>query len=609
MQQLTTISPHLYRYEDTCIVYALVQGDKAVLIDFGSGGILERLPEIGVNQVTDILMTHHHRDQGQGLPLAATAGIRIWVPHTEQDLFAAVDQHWQGRFIDLNYNMRQDRFSLLEPVPVSGTLRDYTNYYMNGFHLQILPTPGHTTGSITVSTEVDGIRAAFSGDLIAARGKVWSLAATQWSYNGSEGASSTIASLLDLKRRKFENLLPSHGDPIYEPEQSIDLLVKRLRRLLDLRNENKRLEDLSTKPYAVISPHLLWNQTSVATSYVLISESGKALMIDYGYDFVTGLAPLADRASRRPWLYTIHKLKEDFGISKVDVAIPTHYHDDHIGGFNLLQEVEGAQVWAPVNLAHILENPKDYDLPCLWPDPVCVDRILPLEKPVEWEEYELYLYELPGHTEYAAAIYFEVDGLRVLATGDQYQEAGPNCRWNYVYSNRFCYDDFLRSAELYSHLKPDMILSGHWPPFRTTPEYLKLLMDGGLELKQLHQELLHEDIVSSGRGGMEVHILPYRSELQAGKPGKFRIEVTNPFPVSSEVRVRMVLPGGWLSEPGEAIGRLEPGEAGELAFLVTPPEGVQVNRARIAADLVIGDRLFGQQAEALVDVNHIKNSD
>jgi hypothetical protein len=66
-----------------------------------------------------------------------------------------------------------------------------------------------------------------------------------------------------------------------------------------------------------------------------------------------------------------------------------------------------------------------------------------------------------------------------------------------------------------------------------------------------------------------------------------------------------VLPGGWVSDPDEAMGRLEPGKAGELAFQVTPPEGIRVNRARIAADLVIGDRLFGQQAEALVDVNYI----
>lgn len=605
--QLVALSPHLYRYEDTCNVYALVRGEEALLIDFGSGGILDHLAEIGVRRLTDVLMTHHHRDQGQGLPRAASQGIRIWVPHTEQDLFAAVDQHWQARFIDLNYNMRQDRFSLLEPVPLAGTLRDYSTYDFCGFRVQILPTPGHTTGSITIATEVDGVRAAFSGDLIAAPGKVWSLAATQWSYNGSEGASASFASLLDLQRRNFDMLLPSHGDPICEPAGAIDLLLKRLRRLLDLRGENKRLLDLYNRPYAVIGsgtdrPRLLWNRTSVATSYVLISESGKALLFDYGYDFVTGLAPLADRASRRPWLYTMDKLKEGFGISKIDAVIPTHYHDDHIAAFNLLRDVEGAQVWAPENFARILENPRDYDLPCLWPDPVPVDKRLPLEKPFRWEEYELCLYELTGHTQFAAAVSFEVDGMRVLVTGDQYQEAGPNCRWNYVYANRFHFDDFRRSAELYTRLKPDMILSGHWEPFRTSTDYFNLLVEGGTELEALHRELLHEDIASSGRDGLEVHIVPYRSTLQAGSPGTFCVEATNPFPFDADVQVRMVLPAGWSASPAAGSARLKTGETGTLAFEVTPPEGIRAIRARIAADLVIGNRSFGQQAEALVDV-------
>ncbi|MBK8026635.1 MAG: hypothetical protein IPK19_35920 [Chloroflexi bacterium] len=52
---------------------------------------------------------------GAGLPLAVAAGIPIWVPHTEQDLFCRVDAHRQAREIACNHYMRQDRFSRLEP--------------------------------------------------------------------------------------------------------------------------------------------------------------------------------------------------------------------------------------------------------------------------------------------------------------------------------------------------------------------------------------------------------------------------------------------------------------------------------------------------------------
>ncbi|MDF2651781.1 MAG: fold metallo-hydrolase [Paenibacillus sp.] len=71
------LSKNLFLYQDTCHVYVVKNGTKAVLIDFGSGDVLDRLPEIGVDQVCAVLMTHHHRDQGQGLARAAEAGIPI----------------------------------------------------------------------------------------------------------------------------------------------------------------------------------------------------------------------------------------------------------------------------------------------------------------------------------------------------------------------------------------------------------------------------------------------------------------------------------------------------------------------------------------------------
>jgi glyoxylase-like metal-dependent hydrolase (beta-lactamase superfamily II) len=89
-------------------------------------------------------MTHHHHDQAQGLHRAAKAGARIWVPETEQDLFSNVDAHWQARSIANTYNVRQDRFSLLAPVPVGGLLRDYEVLLFGGLAIEVIPTPGHT---------------------------------------------------------------------------------------------------------------------------------------------------------------------------------------------------------------------------------------------------------------------------------------------------------------------------------------------------------------------------------------------------------------------------------------------------------------------------------
>ena len=128
------------------------------------------------------------------------------------------------------------------------------------------------------------------------------------------------------------------------------------------RGENSRLFRFLDQPYDVVTPHLLWNRTSVANAYVLLSESGKALMIDFGYDFVTGFAAGTDRASRRPWLYTIPKLKSDFGVKEISAVILTHY-PTIVAGCNLLRESD--EGLGGGELRHHSPVPQYYDLPCL----------------------------------------------------------------------------------------------------------------------------------------------------------------------------------------------------------------------------------------------------
>jgi glyoxylase-like metal-dependent hydrolase (beta-lactamase superfamily II) len=90
------ISDHLYRFENICNVYALIANSEAVLIDFGSGAVLDHLGEIGVRQVRAILHTHH-RDQAQGDLRAVAEGIPIFVPEQERRLFDRAELFWATR--------------------------------------------------------------------------------------------------------------------------------------------------------------------------------------------------------------------------------------------------------------------------------------------------------------------------------------------------------------------------------------------------------------------------------------------------------------------------------------------------------------------------------
>ena len=149
------VAPGVFVVHDTCNVYVVrPEGTRtAVAIDFGSGLVLDHLAALGIDRLTHVLMTHHHRDQGQGLHRAIAAGIEVYVPATERDLFDRVDQMWASRPIALDYNLRQDRFSLLEPVAVAGVVPEYRTTRWGGVELHALPTPGHTPGSLSYVLE------------------------------------------------------------------------------------------------------------------------------------------------------------------------------------------------------------------------------------------------------------------------------------------------------------------------------------------------------------------------------------------------------------------------------------------------------------------------
>jgi hypothetical protein len=66
--------------------------------------------------------------------------------------------------------------------------------------------------------------------------------------------------------------------------------------------------------------------------------------------------------------------------------------------------------------------------------------------------------------------------------------------------------------------------------------------------------------------------------------------------------VTLAVPSGWKSEPDRVSLALAPAERTEARFSVTPPPDLRARRVRLAADYTVGERRFGQVAEALVNV-------
>ena len=80
----------IHALSQSCNVYLWTSGERGLLIDFGSGAILDVLERTGVREIEAIVHTHHHRDQCGGDDRAVELGIPIWVPERERGLFASV---------------------------------------------------------------------------------------------------------------------------------------------------------------------------------------------------------------------------------------------------------------------------------------------------------------------------------------------------------------------------------------------------------------------------------------------------------------------------------------------------------------------------------------
>jgi glyoxylase-like metal-dependent hydrolase (beta-lactamase superfamily II) len=316
--KLRQIVPGVYLFKDTCNVYAVVKNDKAVLIDFGSGGILDQLPSIGVHEVGWVLHTHFHRDQTQGDKLAKNRGIKIAVPEAERKYFENVESLWNEKKVFDLYDMRDEFLALRENIAIDDDLKPDRVFSWNGIQLKVIRTPGHTEGSVSFLLETTGKHLLFCGDLVASEGKIPTMHDLEWEYVGTSGLAAEIRSINNVRDIAPDMLLPSHGSP------SEDVLRWTPMLLADLAKVYHEYDWIN---YALWRPspgpiHLtkhIWQMRrafSYGVGYLVVADSGHAFLWDVNAEEVSFLKDMEKIA----------------GFKTIDFIIPSHYHDDHVGG-------------------------------------------------------------------------------------------------------------------------------------------------------------------------------------------------------------------------------------------------------------------------------------
>jgi glyoxylase-like metal-dependent hydrolase (beta-lactamase superfamily II) len=602
---LNELWPGVYAFKDTCNVYAIVKNGNAILIDFGSGNILRELPSVGVQKIEWILHTHFHRNQAQGDGLAKAQGIKLAVPATERKYFDDVEAFWDQKKVFVLYDMRNEFLALRKNIATDYGLKPGTTFSWNGIELQVIATPGHTEGSLSFLLEHEGKRLLFCGDLVASEGKVPTMHDLEWPYVGTAGIAAEMESL-NIKVRAYmpHALLPSRGNPSKNPLGWTPTLLTELSTIYykyDWARTSQQRPGRGS-PQGLVGPrqitkHIwqMWQASGRSVGYLIVADSGHAMLLDIN-------------AGETRYLDQMQKIT---GFRTIDHIVPSHYHEDHVGGINAVRNKYGAEVWAMDHMVDVLEHPAAYNLPCLWPDPVKVDRILHDGESVVWESIPMRFFYLPGQTEYTEGVLMEIDGRKLLFDGDNVGRPLPGTPLigHYVCRNYQRLDTgHVYSAKKLLELEPDYVCPQHFEWDKATRELLESYLKASEETNAAFKKIIDQPDPEIGLDNNWASFYPYQVEAKPGDTLRYELRIRNWIYRTSHVKAVIVVPENWVAVP-ESVDLMVPAKSESSAtFAVKIPrsEGRLNRRFVLTADIWRDDEHLGELTEALVNMQPMK---
>jgi len=615
------IDEDLWAFSDSCIVYALKTPQGVLLFNAGTGAAADALVELAGDLPVHVLLTHYFRDHSAGADRFKAGGARIYAPYWEHAYYEDPEQHFRERQVWNSYDNRWDRFSPLTPIEVDEWMMDYATREIAGVNVYIEPSPGVSSGGVSYIVEHGGRRLAFVGELIQAPGKIARLAPLQYNYNDCPGACAVYYSCAAMLRQDVDMLLPSLGKPIDTPRPALESLRQNLLTVDGVKPgiaDQMAYLDCDDDLIEFIPGRLYKSKYSVCATNFLISKSGKAMCLDYGYGQIDIFPEKYHFANRRALLHGVRGLKSRFGIDRIDTCLVSHFHDDHVNGINLIRRLYGTKVLACENFADILENPMAYDRPCLWEEPIPVDQRLPAAEPVQWEEFTITCYPMSGHTRFAAILCIEFDDERLCHTGDQvffysskaglvFVDDGSSREFvNQVYKNGLDMGCYKASLDVIKNFDPTWLATGHTDPYPVAPiaeRFYKVLEAGAAAFDDVHATLmpLADDDVHFGAESQPAKLCPYHCHhAEAGGQVELWGWVLNPFNKTATAEVNLALPDGWTAAP--VTLDLGPREQARFTTDMTVSAGTVCRRLPIGLELTVDNKNFGQVSEALVTV-------
>jgi glyoxylase-like metal-dependent hydrolase (beta-lactamase superfamily II) len=620
--KLERLNRFLYVLENTCNTYLIRRSDKALVIDCGDGSILDYIDSIGVTKVEKTFITHHHRDQCQGSWKLVEHGSEIYAPEYEVELLRNAEHYWLNRQIFDNYNCRSTAYSLTRDVKAVRPLQDYSTIEWRDFSLAVIPTPGHTLGSVSIVVVIEEYKYIFTGDLLREEGKLHTLYDLQLSYGGWEGVDQLHHSIRSIARQEPAVICPSHGQMVTKPAVTLRKLVTNVSDWYEwCKQGNLLVLDKQYYPYGApqfpsdfspcqITKHVIAFPNACSTFYVIMTDTGEALFIDFGG---AGWSHFwSHMAFREPWEtqrfveHSIHELEDNYQLRRIEVVIPTHYHDDHIHGIPYLIQHYGTEVWCLDKIAEVIQNPNRHNLMCLFNKPISVDRVLSHGESFDWRGFGFSVWHFPGQTEYHQLCLVKTDDKKILFTGDSLFPAGDrgeilSCPVIFRNYHRHC--SHIECADLLASLSPDIVAPGHGPVFSPSSAQIEAFKQRSIELDRLYHRLLPESEKWAGIDPYWIQITPYQIITRPGDGFRASLKVRNYSSEMASAIVELCLPPNWYSTP-ENQHICIPANAESTSFfdVLVPADFNGLPRLAISADVTLNGKRIGQFAEAVVTI-------
>jgi glyoxylase-like metal-dependent hydrolase (beta-lactamase superfamily II) len=586
---LATLEPlldNLFVYRDAANVYVVRAGDRAVLIDFASGGVLDGLASIGVRHVDAVYLTHRDRDQWFGFGKAAARHIPI---HASG---APLADYWRKFFPAPD---GAAVYSMVAPDESYATfdVAAGTKIQTPVGALSVVATPGHTRDQVAYAATIDGKKVVFSGDAIYARGQVWQGYQLDWDHWRGRGYEAATASLLKLRDLDAAVLAPSHGATQRSGiEETLAITAGRLWRAAELKNFDlyalTRTPPLSpSKPLARmetthvgslrlerLSTHL-W---MAGNNYFLLDGSGACFAVDNNLDpadWAPILAHIGARSVERIWV--------------------THLHVDHVLRLPELQARYGTELVTVKPLADLLERPTAYWHPFSRFDGVRPDRVLQDGEEFTWRGHRMRAFHAPGQTWFHAFLETTIDGHCAVFSGDTFQGVGlwdiANATGGWSGFNRGFPSYHAASARLLRKIAPEWVLAAHERPFEFRDEEWDMRVRWANEAARTL-----DDLSPSGRHQFDfnphaISVYPLIGKWDA-QGQHVELHISNPLDVPLEVR--------W-SRPVNGSITVAPHSEGVAPLSIRVPQPPPGARAAVTIDIKVQGQYLGPAVFFLID--------